>query len=92
MQETELFSGAHPSDNNNHHNYYYNPKRETIISNCSSIMEQNKIQPIKKSLLPQTNTMTNKYKLNLYDSSRRVSDIDLLNGSFISSKIILCSV
>ncbi|CAH8536914.1 hypothetical protein MS3_00004876 [Schistosoma haematobium] len=74
MQETELFSGTHPSDNNNnHHNYHYNSKRETIISNCSSIMEQNKIQPIKKSLLPQTNTMTNKYKLNLYDSSRRSS-------------------
>ncbi|VDP59001.1 unnamed protein product [Schistosoma mattheei] len=77
MQETELFSGTHPSDNNNnHHNYHYNSKRETIISNCSSIMEQNKIQPIKKSLLPQTNTMTNKYKLNLYDSSRRFTNQD----------------
>ncbi|CAI2727776.1 unnamed protein product [Schistosoma spindalis] len=71
IQETELSNGIHPSNNNN--NYYYNSKRGTIISNCSSIMEQNKIQPIKKSLLPQTNTMTNKYKLNLYDSSRRSS-------------------
>uniref|UniRef100_A0A5K4FDP1 PH domain-containing protein n=2 Tax=Schistosoma mansoni TaxID=6183 RepID=A0A5K4FDP1_SCHMA len=80
MQETKLFSETHTnldsiptnlSDNHNH--YYRNSKRGTIVSNCSSIMEQNKIQSIKPSLLPQTNTMINKYKLNLYDSSRRSS-------------------
>ncbi|CAH8519789.1 unnamed protein product [Heterobilharzia americana] len=61
LQRSELSSGNMKQLDNqstNRSDYFptHNSKRDTLISNCSSISEQNKIQPIRKHLLPQTNT------------------------------------
>ncbi|KAK4472113.1 hypothetical protein MN116_005481 [Schistosoma mekongi] len=70
LQRSELFNGSHQHPINS----FNNSKRDTIQSNCSSIIEQNKIQSIKKYLLPETNTLSSiKYKSSLYDSPGRSS-------------------
>ncbi|CAH8542626.1 unnamed protein product [Heterobilharzia americana] len=82
LQRSELSSGNMKQLDNqstNRSDYFptHNSKRDTLISNCSSISEQNKIQPIRKHLLPQTNTSLSEYKSNLYDSyGQRYRDVD----------------
>ncbi|CAH8295340.1 unnamed protein product, partial [Schistosoma turkestanicum] len=80
IQKTEFFHETQPhldyhlpmNHQSDYHHYDYNAKkRDTIISNGSSILEQNKIRPIKNCLLPsQTNTATNKSRLNVYNSPK----------------------
>ncbi|CAH8494048.1 unnamed protein product [Schistosoma turkestanicum] len=81
IQKTELFHETQPHSDyhlpmnyqSDYSHYDYNAKkRDTIISNSSSILEQNKIRPIKNCLLPsQTNTATNKSRLNVYNSPKQ---------------------
>ncbi|KAH8875342.1 hypothetical protein KSF78_0004603 [Schistosoma japonicum] len=79
LPKSELFNGSYqpfdnlPIDSFNNPNSLYTSKRDTIQSNCSSIIEQNKIQPIKKYVLSELNTLSSKYKSNLGDSPRRSS-------------------
>ncbi|KAH8875343.1 hypothetical protein KSF78_0004603 [Schistosoma japonicum] len=82
LPKSELFNGSYqpfdnlPIDSFNNPNSLYTSKRDTIQSNCSSIIEQNKIQPIKKYVLSELNTLSSKYKSNLGDSPRRFTTQD----------------
>nr|CAH8845660.1 unnamed protein product [Trichobilharzia regenti] len=75
LQRSDILTDVNqPVDRSGNRSDYcsvYNSKKDTISSRRSSISEHNRIQPIRRHLLPYTNTDSSKYKSSVGSDSPR---------------------